>query len=65
MLEIYPRLVESASEVRVYMRVLSAQYKGEIYVEKPEDREVPLADGYRLEKVRGVMRCYEIGSMNP
>jgi len=51
MIEIYPRLVESVVEFRVFHRKVIAERKGETYEINPEHETCPLAKGYQIVKI--------------
>ena len=51
MMELYPKLIESVVEFRVYYRKIWGERKGEPYTIDPEHEWCAIAKGYELEKI--------------
>lgn len=52
MMDLYPRLIESVVQFRVWHRKVIAERKGETYQINPEHETCPIADGYKITKIR-------------
>lgn len=50
MMDLYPKLIESVVEYRVFHRKVLAERKGQTYIINPEHETCPVAKGYRIIK---------------